>query len=121
MSKNRELRKAALKIIEGRKEKDICDADLDNKDSRYTIVEVDGENHTIYMVGTDECFDLDEFYQYGITDDNHILKFYFDIPAGEDDLDNVDYSRAYRVVDVTGDWDYTELADYLYGTDELKH
>ncbi len=113
MNKNTELRREALKIIEGRKEKDIHDADLLDSDCRYTTVLVDGVNYRIYMVGNDECFDLDEFYQYGITDDNHLLKFYFDLPEGLDDLGNVDYDHAYRVVDVTKEWKYTDLGDFL--------
>ncbi len=113
MNKNTELRRESLKIIEGRKEKDMHDADLLDSDCRYTTVSVDGVNYRIYMVGNDECFDLDEFYQYGITDDNHLLKFYFDLPGGLDDLGNVDYDHAYRVVDVTKGWEYTDLGDFL--------
>lgn len=121
MNRNRALRKAALIYIEGKEEKDICDADLSDSDSRYTTVEVDGTNYTIYMVGTDECFDVNEFYQYGITDDNHILKFYFNIPDSEDDFGNLDYNHAYRVVDDTDSWDYTDLRDYLYSQDDFKN
>lgn len=113
MNKNTELRRAALKIIEGRKEKDIYDADLDNDACRYTTVLVDGENYRIYMVGNDECFDTDEFYQYGITDDNLILKFYFNVPKNSDDLGDVDYDHPYRVVDVTKEWESTDLGDFL--------
>lgn len=115
MDKNNELRKAALEIIEGRR--NVTEAELLDSDCRYTTVLVDGVSYKIYMVGTDECFDMDEFYQYGITDDNHLLKFYFDLPEGLDDLGNVDYEHAYRVVDVTGEWDYTDLGVFL---DALK-
>lgn len=113
MNKNTELRRAALKIIEGRKEKDIHDTDLDDSDSRYTTVWVDNANYRIYMVGNNECFDLNEFYQYGITDDNHILKFYFALPENLDDLGDVDYDHAYRAVDVTKEWESTDLGDFL--------
>lgn len=50
MNKNTELRREALKIIEGRKEKDIHDADLLDSACRYTTVLVDGVNYRIYMV-----------------------------------------------------------------------
>lgn len=96
------------------------EAELLDSDCRYTTVLVDGVSYKIYMVGTDECFDMDEFYQYGITDNNRLLKFYFDLPDDDDfdgDLSNVDYSQAYRVVDVTGEWDYTDLGVFL---DALK-
>ena len=118
MDKNKELRKAALEIIEGRR--NVTEAELLDGDCRYTTVLVDGVSYKIYMVGTDECFDMDEFYQYGITDNNRLLKFYFDLPDDDDfdgDLSNVDYSQAYRVIDVTGEWDYTDLGVFL---DALK-
>lgn len=83
-----------------------------NSDPRYTTIEVDGENYHVFMVGTDECFDINEFFQYGITDDNRILKFYFVLPD-DGELDNVDYNHAYRVIDDTGSWDYTEIYDFL--------
>ena len=51
MDKNKELRKAALEIIEGRR--NVTEAELLDSDCRYTTVLVDGVSYKIYMVGTD--------------------------------------------------------------------
>ncbi len=58
---------------------------------------------SVRVIGNDECFDGDEFYQY-ILAGNHLYKAFFETwdEGGELlDLDGVDYSNAYRVEDVT--------------------
>lgn len=59
----------------------------------------------VRVIGDNECFDGNEFYQY-VLDDEKLYKAYFDIAnpdTGEqyDALDNVDYTKAYRLEDVT--------------------
>ena len=106
----KELVKTAKKVLgrESNAEK------FDFAESNYRDIDVDGESYKhILLVGTDECFDLDEFYQYGITDDCRILKFYYDLDPEETDYGNVDYEKAYRVADVTSDFEYTDLGNYL--------
>lgn len=60
----------------------------------------------VKVVGNDECFDGDEFYQYVLAADK-IYKAYFEIPTDDDnnelELDNVDYTHAYKIEDITGD------------------
>lgn len=67
-------------------------------------ITVNGETFkNITLIGNDECFDLDDFYQYGV-DDEHIYKFYYgtcDADGEEIALDCIDYSKAERVVDIT--------------------
>lgn len=70
-----------------------------------------GEMHleNAKIVGNDECFDCDGFYQYALSGDK-LYKAYFEIPEDEDgnmmELDAVDCSHAYKIVDVTD-----EIAD----------
>ncbi len=53
------------------------------------------------IIGNDECFDCDEFYQYALTDDK-VYKAYYEIPEeARDDLSVIDYSKPYRIEDVT--------------------
>lgn len=55
----------------------------------------------VKVVGNDECFDVKEFYQY-VLDGDKLYMAYYDI-EDEDlmQLDNVDYSHASKIVDVT--------------------
>lgn len=58
---------------------------------------------SVKVIGDDECFDGDEFYQY-VLDGDKLYKAYFDITDedGEDiELDAVDYNHAYKIEDVT--------------------
>lgn len=61
----------------------------------------------VKVVGDDECFDGDEFYQYVLSDDK-LYKAYFEIPTDDDGeelgLDDVDYTRSYKVEDITDDF-----------------
>lgn len=58
----------------------------------------------IIVVGNDECFDCDEFYQY-VLDNNTLYRAYFDVHDEDgnifDRMDLVDYEHAYRIEDVT--------------------
>lgn len=58
----------------------------------------------IIVVGNDECFDGNDFYQY-VLDGEKLYKAYYDIEDEEgnifDRMDLVDYEHAYKVEDVT--------------------
>lgn len=62
----------------------------------------------VKVAGNDECFDGDEFYQYVLADDK-LYKAYFEIPTDDDGeelgLDDVDYTHAYKIEDITDDID----------------
>lgn len=69
-------------------------------------LEVDGVKMTgVRVVGNDDCFDGNEFYQYVLGDET-IYKAYFDMTnpeTGEDyeELDQIDYTKAYRIENIT--------------------
>lgn len=78
-----------------------------NIDNFLTRVTVDNKTYDVYIGGNDEMFDVDEFYQLGVTKDGKIYQFFFEIPEDEDgnetqDLGSVDYTKAYRAIDITG-------------------
>ncbi len=54
------------------------------------------------VVGNDECYDCGEFYQYALTA-NRVYRAYYEITevAAENGLDLIDYSKPYRIEDVT--------------------
>lgn len=63
----------------------------------------DGENvKGALVVGNDEFYDCDEFYQYALTADK-VYRAYYEIPeiAAENGLDLINYSKPYRIEDVT--------------------
>lgn len=78
-------------------------------DIYLTNVTVDDKTYSVYMGGNDEMFEVNEFggvfYQLGVTKDGKVYVFYFD-PEDENGydipLEDIDYTKAYRVVDVTG-------------------
>lgn len=74
-----------------------------------TDVKIDGQTVNVDMIGNDEMYDADDFYQLGVTADGKILKMFFEIPEGTDDMSNVDYSIATRVEDATDE--YMDLID----------
>lgn len=62
----------------------------------------DIENYDkIRIVGNSECWDGDEFYQYMVTDDK-IYKVYYNVQPDQE-LDMIDYTKAYKTEDVTED------------------
>lgn len=62
----------------------------------------DIENYDkIRIVGNAECWDGDEFYQY-MVNDNKIYKVYYNVQSDQE-LDMIDYSKAYKIVDITED------------------
>jgi hypothetical protein len=64
-----------------------------------TNVECDGMVYDVYLAGNDEMFDVNEFYQIGIDPINDkIYKFFFEV--GENDLDDIDYTKAYRMEEI---------------------
>ncbi len=71
-------------------------------ESRYgesleTTVNYNGEQIIGIMYGNDECFDVNEFYQYLLTADGNLYKAYFDIPVDTEDLSNLDYENPYSM------------------------
>lgn len=63
-------------------------------------VNVDGKTYSVYLTGTDEMFDGDEFYQVGIDDAGNEYKFFYgtnDQNGNDIELDCIDYSSAYRM------------------------
>lgn len=61
------------------------------------------------VVGNDECYDDDEFYQYALTADK-VYRAYYEITeiAAENGLDLIDYSKPYRIEDVTEEFEEME-------------
>lgn len=62
------------------------------------------ELEDVKIVGDDECFDGNEFYQYVLCGDK-LYKAYFELAKDDDgedlDLDMIDYGHAYRIEDIT--------------------
>ncbi len=61
-----------------------------------TTFACNGKAYTGHMYGNDECFDGNEFYQYFLTEDE-LLRMYYNIPEGCEDLTNIDYEVPYDV------------------------
>ena len=61
------------------------------------------------VVGNDECYDCDEFYQYALTADK-VYRAYYEITeiARENGLDLIDYRKPYRIEDVTEEFEDME-------------
>lgn len=71
---------------------------------KLTVEQENGdiENYDkIKIVGNAECWDGDEFYQYMVTDDK-IYKVYYNVQPDQE-LDMIDYTKAYKIVDSTED------------------
>jgi len=64
--------------------------------SAEITITCNGKTYTGHMYGNDECFDGNEFYQYFLTADS-LLKMYYNIPDGCEDLSNIDYEAPYDV------------------------
>ena len=74
----------------------ISEATADNVENYKMNIECNGKIYDVYLAGNDEMFDLNEFYQIGIDPSNgKEYKFFFDAPDG--DLDDIDYTEAYRM------------------------
>jgi len=61
-----------------------------------TTVTCDGKTYTGRIYGNDECYDGNEFYQFFLTD-TALLKLYYHLPDGCDDLNNINYDAPYKV------------------------
>jgi hypothetical protein len=64
--------------------------------SEEITITCNGKTYTGHMYGNDECFDGNEFFQYFLTADS-LLKMYYHIPDGCEDLSNIDYDAPYDV------------------------
>ena len=62
------------------------------------------------VVGNDECYDGDEFYQYALTTDK-VYRAYYEITeiAAENGLDLIDYSKPYRIEEATEEFEDEDL------------
>lgn len=68
-----------------------------------TTVNIDGQSFPVFVAGNDNCWDSDEFWQYGVAEDGTVYKMFYSIPDGMEDLSGVDYSAPYKCTDVTGE------------------
>ena len=78
--------------------------DENSIDNYLTNVTVGDRTYNVYLGGNDEMFEVNEFYQMGVTKDGKIYRFYFSTTDenGEDiPLDCIDYTKAYRAEEVT--------------------
>ncbi len=64
--------------------------------SPKTTITYNGKTYTGHMYGNDECFDVNEFFQYFLTDDA-LLKLYYHIPDGCTDFNDIDCNSPYNV------------------------
>ena len=75
-----------------------------NIDVYLTAVTVGDETYNVYLGGNDEMFEVNEFYQMGVTKDGKIYRFYYeavDQNWNSIPLDCIDYTKAYRAEEVT--------------------
>ena len=63
-------------------------------------VEFEGKEITGVMYGDDECFEMNDFYQYLLTKDT-LYKAFYEIPNDNDDLGSLDYENPTGLEDVT--------------------
>lgn len=73
---------------------------IDNLENYKYDISVNGKNYSVYLAGTDEMWDLDEFFQIGIDEEGNEYKFFFttkDEEGNDIELCDVDYSEAYKV------------------------
>ena len=61
-----------------------------------TTITHNGKTYTGHIFGNDECYDGNEFFQYFLTDDA-LLRMYYNIPDGCEDLSNINYEAPYDV------------------------
>lgn len=54
----------------------------------------------VKVIGDEECFDGNDFYQY-VLQGEHLYKAYYDFPVEEND--EIDYSTAYKIEDCTNE------------------
>ena len=72
----------------------------DNLSNYKYNIQVNGKTYSVYLAGTDEMFDLDEFFQIGIDEEGNEYKFFFatkDEEGNDIALEDVDYTEAYKV------------------------
>ena len=89
-----ELREA----IENASRRAVSDADLE---TMLCDVNCNGKIYSVYLCGTDEMFEGNEFYQIGIDADGKQYEFYFDISNCA--VEDADYSHAYRMEEIDPD------------------
>mgnify|MGYP001221314809 CR=1 FL=1 len=57
----------------------------------------------VRIIGDADCWDVNEFYQYMVHGDK-VYKVYFEV-IPDQDLDMIDYSKSYKIEDVTDQFD----------------
>ena len=69
----------------------------------------DGEQlKNVCIIGNDECYDCNEFFQFAVDEANRkVYRAYYEVPEidGDTGLDQVDYSKPYRLEDVTEEFE----------------
>jgi len=63
-----------------------------------TTINYEGKQITGIMYGNDECWDMNDFYQYLLTGDA-LFKAYFEVPEGCEDLGSLDYNNPINLKD----------------------
>ncbi|HHW91067.1 MAG TPA: hypothetical protein GX745_09220 [Clostridiales bacterium] len=94
----------------------VCHADVVSKLEKglYQRVNVNGLGECI-VCGNDEMFDGNDFYHYALLDDGRIMQVYYatekengDGTIETIDIENIDYSKPYKIIDVTQNF-YNEI------------
>ena len=88
-----------LNSIENASRRTISEDELENL---FRDVNCNGKIYSVYLCGTDEMFDNNEFYQIGIDADGKQYEFFFDVSNCA--LEDADYSHAYRVEELDPDF-----------------
>lgn len=91
-------REELRRSIENASRRTISDSDLETMLCNVTC---NGKIYSVYLCGTDEMFDGNEFYQIGIDADGKQYEFFFDVSNCA--LEDADYSHAYRVEEIDPD------------------
>lgn len=80
-----------------------------NINKYFLFSELEGVNELgdVLLFGDADCFDVDEFYQYAITTNGKVYRCYYhfiDCEGNSIELDSIDYSKPYRVEEVTDEF-----------------
>ena len=66
-------------------------------------INYNNEKVTGIMYGNDECFEMDDFYQYILTEDA-LYKAFYEIPEGNEDLGDLDYESPIDLKDADAEY-----------------
>lgn len=84
-----------------------CFPELDLRVDACYFCNDETELKNVRVVGNDECFECNEFYQF-VLDGEHLYKAYFELARDENgnelELDAIDYTHAYKIEDVADEY-----------------